>query len=202
MLKVGALGGALWLWRQGAIDAGAFVMSASIALLIIAEADNLGRQFLDFFEYIGNIENGVSSLIAPHEIIDAPDARPLKIEHGGLEFRDVSFQYHEGATVFRDVNLRIAPGRRVDLVGYSGSGKSTFVNLILCMFEPQQGAILIDGIDLRAMTLTSLHSQIGLIPQDPGLFHRSVADNIRYGRPGASQAEDAAVSASRSRACC
>jgi ATP-binding cassette subfamily B protein len=189
VLKVGALGGALWLWRSAAIDAGAFVMCASIALLIIAEADNLGRQFLDFFEYIGNIENGVSSLIGPHEILDAPDARPLKIERGGLEFRDVGFRYHDGATVFRGVNLSIAPGQRVGLVGYSGSGKSTFVNLILRLFEPQQGSILIDGTDLRAITLESLHSQIGLIPQDPGLFHRTVADNIRYGRAGASQAE-------------
>jgi ATP-binding cassette subfamily B protein len=189
VLKIGALGGALWLWRNGDIDAGAFVMSASIALLIIAEADNLGRQFLDFFEYIGNIENGVSTLIAPHEIIDAPAARPVKIERGGIEFRDVSFGYHDGAAVFRDVNLQIAPGQRVGLVGYSGSGKSTFVNLMLRLFEPQQGAILIDGIDLRAITLESLHAQIGLIPQDPGLFHRTVADNIRYGRAGASQAE-------------
>jgi ATP-binding cassette subfamily B protein len=188
-LKVGALGGALWLWRSGAIDAGSFVMCSSFALLIIAEADNLGRQFLEFFDHIGNVENGVSTLIRPHEIVDAPDARAVKIERGELEFREVSFRYHEGAEVFRGVNLRIAAGQRVGLVGYSGSGKSTFVNLILRLFEPTQGAILIDGTELRAMTLDSLHSQIGLIPQDPGLFHRTIADNIRYGRAGATQAE-------------
>ncbi|HVT35278.1 MAG TPA: ATP-binding cassette domain-containing protein, partial [Nevskiaceae bacterium] len=113
----------------------------------------------------------------------------VKIGRGEIELRGVSFRYHDGAQVFREVNLRIAPGQRVGLVGYSGSGKSTFVNLILRLFEPQQGAILIDGHDLRSITLDSLHSQIGLIPQDPGLFHRSVADNIRYGRGGASQAE-------------
>jgi ATP-binding cassette subfamily B protein len=188
-LKIGALGGALWLWRNGAIDAGTFVMCASVALLIISEADNLGRQFLDFFEYIGNVENGVSTLIRPHEIVDAPNARPVRIEHGEIEFRDLSFRYNEGAQIFRGVNLRIDPGQRVGLVGYSGSGKSTFVNLILRLFDPQEGAVMIDGTDLRAMTQSSLHAQIGLIPQDPGLFHRTVADNIRYGRSGATQAE-------------
>jgi ATP-binding cassette subfamily B protein len=188
-LKVGALSGALWLWRDGAIDAGTFVMCASIALLIIAEADNLGRQFLDFFEYVGNVENGVSTLIRPHEIVDAPDARPVRIERGEIEFRNLSFRYHDGAQIFRGIDVRIAAGERVGLVGYSGSGKSTFVNLVLRLFDPQEGAVLIDGIDLRAMTQASLHSQIGLIPQDPGLFHRSVADNIRYGRAGASQQE-------------
>ena len=188
-LKIGALAGALWLWRRGDIDAGSFVMCASIALLIIAEADNLGRQFLDFFDYIGNIENGVGTLIRPHEIVDAPGARPVTIARGEIELRDVCFRYADGAHVFRGVNLRIAPGQRVGLVGYSGSGKSTFVNLILRLFEPQQGSIRIDGHELREMTLDSLHSQIGLIPQDPGLFHRSVAETIRYGRPSASQAE-------------
>ncbi|HEY0916273.1 MAG TPA: ABC transporter ATP-binding protein [Solimonas sp.] len=189
ILKVGALATALWLWRSGAIDAGAFVMSAGIALLIIAEADNLGRQFLDFFEYVGNIENGVGTLIRPHEIVDSPGARPMRIERGEIEFRGVSFRYPQGAEIFRGLDLRIEPGQRVGLVGYSGSGKSTFVNLILRLFEPQEGSILIDGTDLREVTLESMHLQIGLIPQDPGLFHRTVADNIRYGRPGASQAD-------------
>lgn len=188
-LKIGALAAALWLWRAGTIDAGSFVMCASIALLIIAEADNLGRQFLDFFDYIGNIENGVGTLIRPHEIVDAPGAQAVTITRGEIEFRKVSFRYADGAQVFRDVDLRIAPGQRVGLVGYSGSGKSTFVNLILRLFEPQQGGISIDGHALHEMTLDSLHSQIGLIPQDPGLFHRTVADNIRYGRAGATQAE-------------
>jgi len=189
VLKIGSLCGALWLWRSGAIDAGAFVMSASVALLIIAEADNLGRQFLDFFEYVGNIENGVGVLIGPHEIVDAPDARAVKVEFGAIEFRNVSFRYPDGAEIFRGMSLHIPSGQRIGLVGYSGSGKSTFVNLILRLFEPQEGMILIDGVDLRAMTLESLHSQIGLIPQDPGLFHRTVADNIAYGRIGATQAE-------------
>jgi ABC-type multidrug transport system, ATPase and permease components len=189
VLKLGALGGSVWLWRNGSIDAGAFVMCTSMALLIIAEASNLGRRFLEFFEYVGNVENGVRTLIRPHELIDAPDAKPVAIRQGRIEFRDVRFHYQDGTDVFRGLSVTIPAGQRVGLVGYSGSGKSTFVNLVLRLYEPQSGAVLIDGTDLRAMTLESLHDQIGLIPQEPGLFHRSLADNIRYGRPDATQAE-------------
>jgi len=166
-----------------------FVMAATTALLIINEARNLSRRFLDFFEYVGNVTNGVHTIIRPHEIVDLPGALPAHITRGAIELQHVNFAYEGGATVFRDLSVRIPPGQRVGLVGYSGSGKSTFVSLILRLYEPQSGRVLIDGTDVRQVTQESLHAHLGLIPQDPSLFHRSLMENIRYGRQEASDAE-------------
>jgi ATP-binding cassette subfamily B protein len=181
VLKVGVLALAAYLWQRGALDVAGFVMSISLALLIISEVRNLGRRFLELFEYIGNIANGVHSIVRSHEVIDAADAQCLQVRYGSIEFRDVTFAYSPGHNIFEHLNLNIAPGERVGLVGYSGSGKSTLVNLILRLYDPQEGAILIDGVDIKNVTQESLHSQISLIPQDPGLFHRTLLENIRYG---------------------
>jgi ATP-binding cassette subfamily B protein len=181
VLKVGVLFLAAYLWRYGKIDVAGFVMSISLALLIISEVRNLGRRFLEFFEFIGNIANGVHSIVRPHEVTDAPEAKALKVRSGSIEFRDVTFGYTPERNVFENLSLTIEPGQRVGLVGYSGSGKSTLVNLVLRLYEPQQGTILIDGADIKKVTQSSLHSQISLIPQDPGLFHRTLMENIRYG---------------------
>nr|MBF0685968.1 ABC transporter ATP-binding protein [Pseudomonas sp.] len=189
VLKVGTLYFAITLWRDGEIGIAEFVMATSLSLLIIGEARNIGRRFLDMFEYIGNISNGVQTIMQPHEITDRPDARDVVIHHGEIEFRDVDFGYSPDKLVFQGVNLRIPAGQRVGLVGFSGSGKSTLVNLIMRLYEPQRGSISIDGVDIRDMTQASLHAQIGLIPQEPGLFHRSLMENIRYGRVDASDEE-------------
>jgi len=181
VLKVGVLFLATYLWRWGKIDVAGFVMSISLALLIISEVRNLGRRFLEFFEYIGNVANGVHQIIRPHEIVDAPQAKSLLVTHGAIEFRNVTFGYTPERNVFEHLNLTILPGQRVGLVGYSGSGKSTLVNLILRLYEPNRGAVLIDGVDIQGVTQESLHGQISLIPQEPGLFHRSLLENIRYG---------------------
>ena len=189
ILKIGTLFYALRLWSQGVITVAEFVMAATTALLIINEARNLSRRFLDFFEYVGNVTNGVRTIIRPHEIVDLPGAIPARISRGAIELQHVKFAYPGGANVFDDLSVRIPAGQRVGLVGYSGSGKSSFVSLILRLYEPQSGRILIDGVDVRQVTQESLHSQLGLIPQDPSLFHRSLMDNIRYGRQGASDEE-------------
>jgi ATP-binding cassette, subfamily B, bacterial len=189
ILKIGTLYYALHLWSRGVITVAEFVMAATTALLIINEARNLSRRFLDFFEYVGNVTNGVRTIIRPHEIVDLPGAIPARITRGAIELQHVKFAYPGGATVFHDLSVRIPAGQRVGLVGYSGSGKSTFVSLLLRLYEPQSGRILIDGVDVRQVTQESLHSQLGLIPQDPSLFHRSLMDNIRYGRQGASDEE-------------
>ena len=181
LLKVGTIAYALSLWDSGAISVGDFVMSTGLALLIISDARNLTRRFLEFFEYIGNVANGVHTIVRSHEIIDAPDAQDLKISQGLIEFRHVNFAYQPGKPVFTDLNVVIKPGQRVGLVGYSGSGKSSFVNLILRHYEPQSGQILIDDQDINLATQDSLHQQLSLIPQDPSLFHRSLMDNIGYG---------------------
>ncbi|KLD78128.1 ABC transporter ATP-binding protein [Xanthomonas hyacinthi DSM 19077] len=189
LLKVGVVAIAVLLWSRGAIGVGEFVMSVSVALLVIAETRNLSRRFLEFFEYIGNIENGVRTIVQPHEITDAPDAATLVVHRARIEFKDVDFAYEDGSWVFRGLNLRIEPGQRVGLVGYSGSGKSTLLNLLLRLYDPQAGQVLLDGVDIATVKQESLHSQIGLIPQDPGLFHRSLLENIRYGRLDASLQE-------------
>lgn len=188
-LKLGTIYYALTLWRDGLIGVGDFTMSVGLALIIIGDARNLSRHFLEFFEYVGNIANGVETIVQPHEIIDAPGAGTLKVAEGRIEFRHVTFGYHASRPVFEDLTVAIEPGQRVGLVGFSGSGKSTFVSLILRNFEPQSGGICIDGTDIAEVTQESLHEQVSLIPQDPTLFHRSLKENIGYGKFGASDLE-------------
>ncbi|WAR45816.1 ABC transporter ATP-binding protein [Methylomonas rapida] len=185
LLKIGTIAYALMLWRQAEIGVGDFAMSTGLALLIIGDARNLTRRFLEFFEYVGNVANGIDTIVKPHEIVDVSHAKPLQVTQGRIEFRDVCFAYEPGRPVFENLNVVIEPGQRVGLVGFSGSGKSTFVSLILRNFEPQSGCILIDGQDVCQMTQDSLHQQVSLIPQDPSLFHRSLQENIAYGRPWA-----------------
>jgi ATP-binding cassette subfamily B protein len=188
-LKVGTIYFALRLWDQGLIGVGDFAMRAGLALLIIGDARNLSRRFLEFFEYVGNVGNGVTTIVRPHDIVDTPKAQPLPITRGRIEFRDVRFGYVPGQWVFDGLSVVIEPGQRVGLVGFSGSGKSSFVGLILRYYEPQGGQILIDGTDIAHVTQDSLHEQVSLIPQDPSLFHRSLRENIRYGRLDAEDAE-------------
>jgi ATP-binding cassette subfamily B protein len=188
-LKVGTIYFALKLWDQGLIGVGDFAMSAGLALLIIGDARNLSRRFLEFFEYVGNVSNGVATIVKPHEIVDAPEAQPLSISRGRIEFRNVRFGYVPGQWVFDGLSVVIEPGQRVGLVGFSGSGKSSFVGLILRYYEPQGGQVLIDGTDIAHVTQDSLHEQVSLIPQDPTLFHRSLKENIRYGRLDADSAD-------------
>ena len=189
ILKIGTLYYAINLWSRGAIQVADFVMASSLALLIISEARNLSRRFLDFFEQIGNVSNGVYTIIRPHEIIDQDRPIDHTITQGKIEFRDINFNYSEEKNVFENFSITIASGQRVGLVGLSGSGKSTFVNLVLRLFDPQSGKILIDGVDIRDMSQEALHDQISLIPQDPSLFHRTLLENIRYGRLEASDQE-------------
>ncbi len=189
VLKVGMLGFSLWLWQQGRIGVPEFVMSTTLSFLVISEARNVSRRFLDLFEYIGNIENGVRTIVVPHEIVDTQHARDIKVVSGQIELEDVTFGYQADRPLFRNLNLFIPAGQRVGLVGYSGSGKSTLLNLLMRLYEQQHGSIRIDGEDIRRFTQQSLHSQISLIPQEPGLFHRSLLENIRYGNPQASEAD-------------
>ena len=189
MLKVGAIAYSLLLWVDGEISVGDFAMCTGLALLIIGDARNLTRRFLEFFEYVGNVANGVDTIVKPHEIVDVRDAKPLCVTAGRIEFRDVCFAYESGRPVFKKLNVVIEPGQRVGLVGFSGSGKSTFVSLILRSYEPQSGAVLIDEQDITKVTQESLHQQVSLIPQDPSLFHRTLKENIAYGCPQAADNE-------------
>ncbi|BAT55710.1 ABC transporter-like protein [Nostoc sp. NIES-3756] len=189
ILKIGTLYYSLSLWSQGLIATADFVVATSLSLLIISEARNLSRRFIEVFEHIGNIANGVYTIVQPHELIDREGAIAHSITQGKIEFRQVNFSYSSEKNVFNNLSITIKPGERVGLVGFSGSGKSTFVNLILRIFDPQSGQILIDGVDIQDMTQDALHAQISLIPQDPSLFHRTLMENIRYGRIDATDEE-------------
>jgi len=164
-------------------------MVAGLAIMLIEAARGLSRSFLEFFEYLGNISDGVSVFVQSHEIVDKADAAVLQVDRGEISFVDVSFVYPEGLHIFEHLNVRIEPKQQVGLVGFSGSGKSTFVNLVLRLFEPSAGVINIDGQDILGVTQDSLRENVSMIPQDPQLFHRSLMENIRYGRLDATDDE-------------
>ncbi len=189
VLMIAMVGYALKIWSEGDMTVGEFSMVAGLAIMLIEAARGLSRSFLEFFEYLGNISDGVSVFVQSHEIVDQPDAPALKVTRGEIEFDDVSFTYKEGLPVFENLSVTIAPKQQVGLVGFSGSGKSTFVNLMLRLFEAQGGAIRIDGQNILEVTQDSLRENISMIPQDPQLFHRSLMENIRYGRLEASDDE-------------
>jgi ATP-binding cassette, subfamily B, bacterial len=197
VLKGGTVALAVWLYARGAIHVGAFVMAVSLTLLIISEVRNLSRRFLDLFESLGNVGSGVRAILRPLELSDEPGAGERTVGSADIEFDAVRFAYADGAQVFRSLSVQIPSGQRVGLVGLSGSGKSTFVSLLLRLYDPQSGCIRIGGAALPEYTQRSLRRQIGLIPQDPTLFHRTLRENIRYGNPAATDAdvEEAAVRA-------
>ncbi len=186
MLMLSVIGYALRLWSAGGMSAGQFAMAASLSLLLIEQARGLSRRFLEFFEFVGNINDGVGMIVRPHEVVDDTRAGPLLVTRGEIRFEQVDFAYTSARPVFRDLSAVLRAGERVGLVGYSGSGKSTLVNLIRRLFEPQGGRILIDGQDVKLVTQESLRAAVAMIPQDPLLFHRTLKDNIRYGRLDAS----------------
>jgi ATP-binding cassette, subfamily B, bacterial len=188
-LQVGIIAYAARLWMDRGISVGSFAMVASLLLLVINDVRNLSRRFLEFFEYIGNVTDGVGVIIRPHEIMDSPEARDLVVTKGEIRFENVHFEYAGGMEVFRGLDLTIRPGERVGLVGFSGSGKSTFLNLILRLYDIQKGRILIDGQNVCDVSQDSLRSAISMISQDPMLFHRSLLDNVRYGSLDATDIE-------------
>ena len=189
VLRVGLVALALYLWQAGMIDVGPLVMVATLGLMIVAQCSFLSMQFMHFFEFIGNIENSLDTLLQPHEMPDRENASPAQIEKGSIHFRDVSFGYTPDKPLFKHFNLDIRAGQRVGIVGFSGSGKSTLLNLLLRAYDPQSGTIEVDGLDIQGMTQPSLHNHIALIPQEPGLFHRSLRENIGYGDVNASDAQ-------------
>ena len=195
ILMLGIIGYALKIWSDKGMTVGEFAMSASLSLMLIEQARGLSRRFLEFFEYTGNINEGVNRIIQSHEIMDNFDAKPLIVTHATVQFTQLSFSYGSGKSVFQDLNITIKSGEKVGLVGFSGAGKSTLFNLLLRLFDPQSGAILIDQQNIQSVTQESLRNSITMIPQDPMLFHRSLLENIRYGRLNAT--DDEVISAAK-----
>ncbi len=189
LLILGSSGLALWLWTQGQVGAGAVAAVTSMALRISGHARWVMWEMTSLFESVGTIQDGINTLTHPPTVRDAPDALPLHVTRGEVVFEDVSFGYRDGKPVMEHLNLSIRPGERIGLIGRSGAGKSTLVNLLLRFHDLHQGRILIDGQDIAKVTQDSLRQAIGMVTQDTSLLHRSMRDNILYGRPDASEAE-------------
>ena len=171
------------------ISPGDFVLVLTLNLHIIENFWNIAKDMRDFWEKMGSIVQGLAIIQAPIDIQDSPHAKPLVVTKGEIVFDSVQFQYHNAESLFEHKSVVIRPGQKVGLVGFSGSGKSTFVNLILRLFDVTAGKITIDGQDIRQVTQDSLHEAIAMIPQDPSLFHRSLIENIVYGRKNATHEE-------------
>lgn len=176
-------------WVAGWVTIGDFTQVGMQTFWIMGWVWFVSYQITVFTREMGTIRNALSLIRKKHDLVDQPDARPLIIQRGQIDFEKVSFSYKKRYAVFKNFTVHIPAGQKVGLVGFSGSGKSTFVNLILRFYDLQSGHILIDGQNIAEVTQDSLREQIAMIPQDPSLFHRSLMENIRYGRLNASNEE-------------
>ncbi|MFD1882179.1 ABC transporter ATP-binding protein [Paracoccus pacificus] len=181
----------LYLWTSGAVAVGAVAVAIPLAMRLGNMSHWIMWEFAGLFENIGTVRDGIGSLALPRMVVDAPDAVPLRAGPGRVEFRDVTFRYGDApqdrpVAVLDRLNLTIAPGERIGLVGRSGAGKSTLVNLLLRFHDLESGEILIDGQNIAQVTQESLRAAIGVVTQDTSLLHRSISENIAYGRPDAS----------------
>jgi len=177
------------LWRAELVSIGPIAVAVALALRLDALSDWVLWQVAGIFESIGVVRDGSKTLTKPVSIADAPGAKPLAVKQGAITFDTVSFHYGRTSGVIDKLNLTIAPGEKVGLVGRSGAGKSTLVNLLLRFFETESGRVLIDGQDVRSVTQDSLRRAIGVVTQDTSLLHRSIGDNLLYGRPDATEAD-------------
>ena len=197
ILTLGLLAWAIMLWRQGAATTGDVVLVCTLGLSVLHATRDLAVALVDITQHVARLAEAVATLLLPHELRDHPEAEPLVRRGASVKFEHVDFRYADGQHIFEDFSLSFRPGERVGLVGHSGGGKSTLFALLQRFYDPQFGRILIDGQDIARVTQESLRESIGVVPQDISMFHRSVMDNIRYGRPDASDDEvrEAAISA-------
>lgn len=177
------------LWGRGQASPGDIVLVGSLCFTILHGTRDLAVALVDLTQHVARLEEATATLLLPHALPDAPQARPLLLTAGGVSFDDVRFSYPGRPEVLKGVALNIQPGQRVGLVGSSGAGKSTILSLMQRFYDPSEGRILIDGQDISRVTQESLRQGMAVVPQDISLFHRSVLENIRYARPSATTAE-------------
>ncbi len=189
LLIAGSGGIALLLWRYGAVDVGAIAMVLPLTLQLTNMSRQIAMRITEIFEDVGVVQEGMLTIAQPLQLPDPAGAQPLTVRDGGIEFKNVDFGYGRAAGVLQNFNLTIRPGEKIGLVGRSGAGKSTVVNLLLRFFDLEGGAILIDGVDISRLTQELLRAQISMVTQDTSLLHRSIRANIRYGRPDAGEDE-------------
>ena len=188
-LIVSTAGIGLWLWSQELVSAGAIATSTALALRIKGLSQWIMWEFARLFENLGTVQDGMGTLSKPHSVVDKTDAKPLAVTKGEIKFDHVDFAYDPRKPLLKKFDLTIKPGEKVGLVGRSGAGKSTLTNLLLRFYDIQNGSITIDGQNVCDITQESLRSQIGLVTQDTSLLHRSVRENLMYGRPNATEEE-------------
>lgn len=187
LLLASVTGLALWLWLQASIGVGAVAVAVGLVLRLWSMSQWIMWEISALFENIGTVQDGVQTIARPQAVTDPENARELVVSRGEIRFEQVSFHYGKGSGVLEDLNLHIRPGERIGLVGRSGAGKSTLVNLLLRFHDVERGRILIDGQNIAEVSQDSLRRHIGMVTQDTSLLHRSVRDNILYGRPDATE---------------
>ncbi|MFN3624345.1 MAG: ABC transporter ATP-binding protein [Hyphomicrobium sp.] len=200
MLLFMVTGTSIWLWSIDAVTTGAIALSVGLVLRLQGMSHWIMWEVAGLFENIGVVQDGLETIARERDVLDAPHAKPLVVDKGEILFDHIRFNYNRAAvsdrgSVIGDLSLRIAPGEKVGLVGRSGAGKSTLVSLLLRFYDLDGGRILIDGQDIAQVTQDSLRAQIGMVTQDTSLLHRSVMENILYGRPDATEAD--AIAAAR-----
>ena len=187
LLIAGSGAMALVLWRYGAVEVGVIAMVLPLTLQLTNMSRQIAMRITEIFEDIGVVQEGMLTIAQPLQLPDPESAKLLAVRDGRIEFKDVCFGYGREVGVLQNFNLTIKPGEKIGLVGRSGAGKSTVVNLLLRFFHLEGGSILIDGEDISSLTQESLRAQISVVTQDTSLLHRSIRANIRYGRPDASE---------------
>jgi ATP-binding cassette subfamily B protein len=175
----------VYLRQQGLVTIGDFALVLTIVIAIADNLQDMGRDFLKFAEILGKCSQTLTLMSEPLQMRDVTNAQQLKVTRGEIDFQKVCFRYKSSALLFDNLTLKILPHQKIGLVGYSGSGKTTFLNLLLRIFDLYSGRILIDGQDISCITQDSLHEAISFVPQEPILFNRTILENISYGKPGA-----------------
>ncbi|MDK3017883.1 ABC transporter ATP-binding protein [Pseudodonghicola flavimaris] len=189
LLIIGVVGWAFWLWMMGEASVGVVAAATALTLRLNAMTGWIMWALTTFFRQLGVVAEGMETIAQPIDLVDAPDASDLKLTEGRIEIQDLSHHYGRAAGGLDHIDLTIRPGEKIGLIGRSGAGKSSLVKLLLRFYDAETGRILIDGQDIAHVTQDSLRGHIGMVQQDSALLHRSVRDNILYGRPDATEAE-------------
>lgn len=189
VLTICMLAWAISLWQKGAATTGDVVLVCTLGIAILSATRDLAVALVDVTQHVARLTEAIATLLQPHELQDHPEAEPLVKSGAAIAFNNVSFTYPGGLQVFDKFSLRIQPGQRVGLVGHSGGGKSSLFTLLQRFYDVQGGSVTIDGQNIARVTQQSLREAISVVPQDISLFHRSIMENIRYGRPSATDDE-------------
>ena len=187
LLMLSVAGLSIWFWLNAWVTVGAVAVVIGLAVRLWGMSQWIMWEVSGLFENIGTVRDGIGSISLPRLVEDRPDAKSIIVTHGDIRFENVRFHYGKKKGVIENLDLAVRPGEKVGVVGRSGAGKSTLVNLLLRFYDVESGRVLIDGQDISAVTQDSLRAQIGVVTQDTSLLHRSVRDNILYGRPDASE---------------